>query len=130
MLFEDFENLIAAHGTRPEQWPDPALAHDPDIARWLRTEHEMVSALTPTPLSTGFTDRVMQAVAQTETNVLSFPVRPRITQLVRPRASLPIAAALIAGAFVFLNLPNPEEQQWQAVAEASGWGDLYAWVEG
>ena len=123
MRFEDFESLVALHGTDPARWPTPSLAERADVREWLRRERELDAALGGElpPLSANFGDRV-------------------VGNLPRERSRTPwwiggaVAATLAAG--VFFTQPqsepqsDPEAEAWETLAEDAGFADLYAWVEG
>ena len=119
MRFEDFETLVALHGTDPARWPTPALAERADVREWLRRERELDAALDGElpPLSANFGDRV-------------------VSNLPRERSRTPwwiggaVAATLAAGVFLIQPQPDPQAEAWETLAEDAGFGDLYAWVEG
>ena len=127
MTFEEFEILVARHGTDPALWPNPALANDPTVAEWLSAERALEAQLQASPpqLSSNFADRVVDALPAERR---SFPGRGAV-------AAMFLAAAIGVGVLSqspYVNGPAPEEETepWKQFAEEAGYADLWAWVEG
>ena len=127
MRFEDFETLVAIHGTDPARWPTPSLAERADVREWLRRERELDAAIKLEmggdlpPLSANFGDRVVGNL-------------PRERTLTPWWIGGAVAATLAAGVFLMQPQPDPlfdpEAEAWETLAEDAGFADLYAWVEG
>ena len=134
--FEDFERLVAVHGTEPDLWPDPTLAAQPDIAVWLSAELAMEARLLDTgpasngaDLSANFADRVIAALPPTRNTSASGLAKLAF-----------VGSGALAGAFaVALVLGDPNAPQtdfdtetdaetWAALADEAGFADLYEWA--
>jgi len=125
MTFDEFEVLVAQHGTDPKAWPNPAVAKHEDVREWLSAEQAFEATLigeTDAALSANFSDRVVAALPQKST-----PARLWW-------AGAPIAACLIAAAFFSLDDPaigsDPtiETEEWATLADDTGFDDLYEWT--
>ena len=122
MTFEEFERLVARHGTNPALWPDPSLSADDTVRDWLATERALEARLqlAATPaLSANFSDRVVGALPSTRS-------RWRVPGAV---AAMLVAAVISVG--VMQNGPTQggtSAEPWMDFAEDAEFGDLYEWV--
>ena len=122
--FEEFEILVARHGTDPALWPEPDLARDPEVAGWLLAERAFEAKLHGTampPLSANFGDRVVGALpAQRRWRI---PGAVAATVLVAI-----VGVALVGGPMRNGPAQGESAEPWLEFAEDAEFGDLYEWV--